>query len=253
VSGHMRKLLVAFSAFGLLMQASPALASGPLEPLAHARIRSVRLLENGRVRVAARYVCSSPDKHVMSLSISQQTLQGISLYSRPFRPRANCDGTEHKVVRRARLLHRQPINPRLPLSVTFNGVGAADWVGYFVFEDGHATRVADTIIAETRLNQHNEVVVAISYKCPTGWAVNDGDVEQAQLEVDTYGPHYLGTYWVTLVGSIACDGSADTVVRRFGPDEDWRSGTLLVMRVYMDVLGPEGGAILYESRTVQIG
>jgi hypothetical protein len=250
VSGRIKYFLVAFSALGLLMQASPALASGPLESLAHARIRSVRLLENGRVRVAVRYVCSWPDEpYAMSVWITQRT------FSRFFRPRANCDGIEHKVVRRPRLLDRQPIDPQLPINVHFSIAGAEDSAGYFVSKDGQGTRAADAMITEARLNQQDELVVAMSYKCPTGWAVMSSDPVAAELEVHRYGPHrrYFETYWHTLQGRIVCDGTAHTIVRRFGPDEDWRTGTHFLIWVRMEVAGRQGGTSILEIRRVRIG
>jgi hypothetical protein len=259
VRGHMKRLFVTLSTLGMVVQVGPALASGSLETSAHARIRSVRVLENGRVRVAARYVCTTPDQTGINSLLLMQWMLGAPAprVSKFLRSRAICDGAQHKVVRRPRLLHHQQIDPRLGFEVYINVGGgfpnvSVDQDGYVVLDDGQATRVADMTITEARFNQQGELVVAVSYKCPTGWAVLGNDPEYTYVEVRGHGGPNRFYGWDTYVGHIVCDGTTHTLVRRFG-GAPLGSATQIGIDVHMAVRGPQGAAEVHNRRTVAVG
>ena len=114
-----RSLIAASLLAPVLGLTSPAYAS---TPLIDASFRSLRLMDNGSVRVVAQYTCPGghgyrPQRYGTLLSVAQnQEGQTTSVGAgERFEDEVVCDGTPKVVVKRLRPIHHQRFDERFPV------------------------------------------------------------------------------------------------------------------------------------------
>jgi len=232
-----KRVIAVVLSVGLAVVASPAQAA---EKLVDARLRYVRLLANGSVRVAFEYVCPGRyDYRALGfpatlLTVYQIEASGHQVYAqKTFRDAVVCDGTMQTLIRSFRPPEGETFDPALLLTVELDltvrsdsdpypGTLRAREVDTFsLTSDGAATRAADLRVEGVRLNDRGMLVFVVSYRCPTGWFVDVADdsdwadIAGVQNRPGLNDP----TFWAPLGDDIVCDDASHVIVKRLSDQQ----------------------------------
>jgi hypothetical protein len=191
--------------------------------LIDAEIASVRLMENGSVRVEATYHCDerygyAPPRITLHLEphwYDEWVGDGVI-----------CDGTVKTFVRRLKPLEGQQIGERFVLYINVSvaespsdpypgGLHAGGGDLYSVEPDGSLSRLIDVRIQRMQVNDRGRLVVGMSYECPTGYPVGVDDPDWADVVMYQFTSQDEWVIYDTLAHDVVCDGTRHTLVRRF--------------------------------------
>jgi hypothetical protein len=222
-------------------------------PLIDASFRSLRLMDNGSVRVVAEYTCPGgygyrPQRYGAFVGVAQnQEGQTTSVGAgERFEDEVVCDGTPKVVVKRVRPIHHQRFDERFPVfanlqldlfSQTEPSPGSLITREQDMFRlqaRGDATLVGDVNLGRIRLNDFGELVVGLNYECPTGWGREPDDRHYITAVVympDGDAASYSG--WIRR--DLVCDNETHRIKKRVNPVSAAVSGTFRIAYVTVDL------------------
>jgi hypothetical protein len=208
--------------------------------LIDAEIRSVRLMDNGSVRVVAEYICPGgygyrPIRYGASVGAGQrQMIDGVPTWvtaGEHFDDEVVCDGSPQAVLKRLRPSGRcsgsgfdkqLPLIANLQLTVLPDSESSPGGLStlqmdMFRLQAGEdATPAAGVKLGRVRLNDLGELVVGLTYECPTGWQQEPGD--EGRITAAVYMPDGdAASYSERFRRDLICDEETHRIRKRVNP------------------------------------